>query len=38
MPEGYAPVKKEIPLLLTIMELYRQQQYMYDHKVHSVPD
>ena len=38
MSEGYAPVKKEIPLLLTIMELYRQQQYMYDHKVHSVPD
>ncbi len=38
MSEGYAPVKKEIPLLLTIMELHRQQQYMYDHKVHSVPD
>ena len=38
MSEGYAPVRKEIPLLLTIMELYRQQQYMYDHKVHSVPD
>ena len=37
MLEGYAPVKKEIPLLLTIMELYRQQQYMYDHKVHSAP-
>lgn len=38
MSEGYAPVKKEIPLLLTIMKLYEQQQYMYDHKVHSVPD
>lgn len=25
-------------LHMTIMELYRQQQYMYDHKVHSVPD
>ena len=29
---------KEIPLLLTIMELYRQHQYMYDHKTHSVKD
>ena len=38
MSEGYAPVRKEMPLLLTIMELYRQQQYMYAHKVHSVPD
>ena len=38
MSEGYAPVKKEIPLLLSIMELFRQQQYMYDQKVHSVPD
>ena len=38
MSEGYAPVKKEIPLLLTIMELYRQQQYMYEHKIHSVAD
>ena len=38
MCEGYAPLKKEIPLLLTIMELYRQHQYMYDHKTHSVKD
>lgn len=38
MSEGYAPVKKEIPLLLMIMELYRQQQYMYGHKVHSIPN
>lgn len=38
LSEGYAPTKKEIPLLLTIMKLYSQQQYMYDNKVHSVPD
>lgn len=38
MSEGYVPVKKEIPMLLTIMELYRQQQYMHDQKVHSVAD
>lgn len=38
MSEGYAPVNREIPLLLTIMKLYEQQQYMYDNKVHSVPD
>lgn len=38
MSEGYDPVKNELPLLLTVMKLYRQQQYMYDHNVHSVPD
>lgn len=38
LSEGYAPRRKEIPLLLTIMELYSQQQYMYDQKVHSVPE
>lgn len=38
LSEGYVPTKKEIPLLLTIMKLYRQQQYMYDNKVHGVPD
>lgn len=36
MSEGYAPAKKEIPLLLTVMELYKQQQYMYENKTHSV--
>lgn len=38
MSEGYAPNKKEIPLLLTIYKLYEQQSYMYKNKVHSVPD
>jgi IS5 family transposase len=38
MSEGYAPSKKEIPLLLTIYKLYGQQKYMYKTKVHSVSD
>ena len=38
MFEGYAPSKKEIPLLLTIYKLYEQQYYMYKNKVHSVND
>ncbi len=38
MSDGYAPSKKEIPLLLTIYKLYEQQKYMYKTKVHSVPD
>jgi IS5 family transposase len=38
MAEGYAPGKKEIPLLLTIYKLYEQQKYMYKNKVHSVDD
>lgn len=38
MEKGYAPLKKEIPLLLTIFKLYEQQQYMFDHKTHSVSD
>lgn len=36
MEEGYAPVKKEIPFLLTIMKLYEQQLYMYENKTHTV--
>ena len=36
MEEGYAPVKKEIPILLTIMKLYEQQLYMYENKTHTV--
>lgn len=34
--EGYAPTSKEIPLLQTIFQLYEQQQYMFENKVHSV--
>ena len=36
MGEGYAPTKKEIPLLLTIGKLYEQQKYMYETKTHVV--
>lgn len=36
MHNGYAPVGKEIPLLLTIMKLYEQQLYMYESKTHTV--
>ena len=36
MSDGYAPAKKEIPLLLTIMKLYEQQLYMYETRTHSV--
>ena len=36
MESGYAPVSKEIPILLTIYKLYEQQQYMYKNKTHSV--
>ena len=35
MEEGYAPVKKEILRLLTIMKLYEQQLYMYENKTHT---
>lgn len=36
--EGYAPGKKDIPLLVTIFRLYLQQEYMYKNHVHSVTD
>ena len=36
MASGYAPERKEIPVLLTIFKIYEQQQYMYDNKTHSV--
>ena len=36
LSKGYAPEDREIPLLRTIFELYEQQKYMYDNKVHSV--
>lgn len=32
----YAPVSKEISLLMTIYKLYEQQQYMYLNKIHRV--
>ena len=38
MSDGCIPDKKEIPKYLTILKLYEQQKYMYDHKVHSVAD
>ncbi len=36
MEQGYALNNKEISLYLTILELYGQQKYMYENKVHSV--
>ena len=36
MENGYAPTAKEASLLRTINELYEQQQYMYQNKVHCV--
>ena len=36
MREGYALPSRFVDLYLTIMELYRQQKYMYDNKVHRV--
>lgn len=38
MSEGLVPDRKDIPKFLTILKMYGQQKYMYDHKVHSVPD
>lgn len=35
---GYAPCRKDIPLFLTIIRLYQQQEYMYKNKTHSVPE
>lgn len=36
MSQGYAAGKKEITLLLTIYEMYKQQEYMYRNKTHRV--
>lgn len=36
MAQGYALRAKSIPFFLTILELYRQQKYMFDNKTHSV--
>lgn len=38
MSDGLVPDRKDIPKFLTIVKMYRQQKYMYGHKVHSVPD
>ena len=38
MSEGCVPDMKDIPKFLTILKVYGQQKYMYDHKVHSVAD
>ena len=36
MAAGYAPASKFIDYYLTIVELYEQQKYMFDNKVHSI--
>ena len=36
MAAGYAPLRKHIDKYLTILELYRQQKYMFDNRTHSV--
>jgi IS5 family transposase len=36
LAEGNAPTAAEARLIQTIFELYRQQKYMYDYRVHSV--
>lgn len=38
MGEGYALPHRFVNLYLTILELYRQQRYMYENKVHRVDD
>ena len=36
--QGCAPDTRDIPIIVTILKLYEQQEYMYKNKVHSVPD
>lgn len=36
MSDGYAPTPAEVVLLITIILLYEQQEYMYQNRVHSV--
>lgn len=36
MSDGYAMSSKDIPYFLTLLELYRQQKYMFDAKTHRV--
>ena len=38
MAEGYAMRSKDIDMFLTILKLYEQQKYMWDNRVHSVPN
>ena len=38
MTEGYAPNPRHIKNYLTILELYRQQKYMFDNKVNRIED
>lgn len=38
MAQGYAMEKAHIDRYLTILKLYEQQKFMYDHKVHRVDD
>ncbi|MCM1091566.1 MAG: hypothetical protein NC413_12045 [Muribaculum sp.] len=35
---GLVPDTRDIPCILTIFKLYAQQEYMYENKVHTVPD
>ena len=35
---GFVPDTRDIPYILTIFKLYAQQEYMYENKVHTVPD
>lgn len=37
LSQGCVPDKKDIQKFLTILKVYRQQKYMYDHEVNSVP-
>lgn len=36
--QGCVPDARDIPVILTILKLHEQQEYMYKSKVHSVPD
>lgn len=36
--QGYVPDSRDIPVILTIIKLYEQQEYMYKNKIHSVPE
>lgn len=36
--QGCVPDTRDIPVILTILKLHEQQEYMYKNKVHSVPE
>ena len=38
MAEGYAMSSRSVDMFLTILKLYEQQKYMWDNRVHRVPD